>query len=253
MTCRASPCCEAPPPGSLAPVSDPVPFPHHHRQGMGTHRLHRLRGPPPTSRCSAHSASNERLAQPWRVRGRHRRREPAPGPRLHPAGHLLRLAAAGRQGCLGRRPLLHCARPGRHPGALGAVLRPMRPLWVRGPPPAPAPPWRRWRCRRRSASCPAAGGGPVVAAARARWVTYLVLGRLAAATVGPWLVLVLAACGLSRPRVRRPRRAGPARTASGARPVAVVALPRPGGSAPSPGSPSRWACSPTAAASSSFP
>ncbi len=31
---------------------------------------------------------------------------------------------------------------------------------------------------------------------RVRWVTYLVLGGAAAATIGPWLVLVLAGCGI---------------------------------------------------------
>jgi chromate transporter len=32
---------------------------------------------------------------------------------------------------------------------------------------------------------------------RIRWITYLVLGALAAATIGPWLVLLLIACGLA--------------------------------------------------------
>jgi chromate transporter len=45
----------------------------------------------------------------------------------------------------------------------------------------------------------AAGGG------RRRWVAYLVLGALAAAAVGPWLVLVLAACGLAEVWWRRAR------------------------------------------------
>jgi chromate transporter len=35
------------------------------------------------------------------------------------------------------------------------------------------------------------------AAHRARWVLYLLLGAMAAATVGPWLVLLLIACGLT--------------------------------------------------------
>lgn len=46
---------------------------------------------------------------------------------------------------------------------------------------------------------PRAGGGPQRRAAsggRARWVVYVLLGALAAAIVGPWLVLLLAACGL---------------------------------------------------------
>ena len=40
-------------------------------------------------------------------------------------------------------------------------------------------------------------------------MTYLVLGGVAAATVGPWLVLVLAACGAVEATLRRPRRDGP--------------------------------------------
>ena len=45
-------------------------------------------------------------------------------------------------------------------------------------------------------------------AARTRWAAYLVLGGLAAATVGPWLVLVLASCGVLEATLRRPRRDG---------------------------------------------
>jgi chromate transporter len=43
-----------------------------------------------------------------------------------------------------------------------------------------------------------------VRAARMRWVAYAVLGGTAAATVGPWLVLVLAFCGVIEVTVRRP-------------------------------------------------
>ncbi|HWG65283.1 MAG TPA: chromate efflux transporter, partial [Streptosporangiaceae bacterium] len=39
-------------------------------------------------------------------------------------------------------------------------------------------------------------------AARVRWAGYLVLGGLAAATIGPWLVLVLGACGIAEVAVR---------------------------------------------------
>ncbi|HEY2130984.1 MAG TPA: chromate transporter [Streptosporangiaceae bacterium] len=39
--------------------------------------------------------------------------------------------------------------------------------------------------------------GTSVRAAHARWVGYALAGGVAAATVGPWLVLVLAACGLA--------------------------------------------------------
>jgi chromate transporter len=54
---------------------------------------------------------------------------------------------------------------------------------------------------------------------RARWVGYLLAGGVAAATIGPWLVLVLLACGLTELTIRR--RQQPA--AAGTR--AVIALP----------------------------
>ena len=49
-------------------------------------------------------------------------------------------------------------------------------------------------------------------AARLRWVAYLAAGLIAAATIGPWLVLVLLACGALEITSRRQRRdtAGPA-------------------------------------------
>jgi chromate transporter len=56
------------------------------------------------------------------------------------------------------------------------------------------------------ASWARAGGG-----GRRRWVAYLVLGALAAAAVGPWLVLVLAACGLTEVGRRRARAGRPGR------------------------------------------
>jgi chromate transporter len=46
------------------------------------------------------------------------------------------------------------------------------------------------------ASWSRARAGERVRGARARWVVYVLLGALAAASVGPWLVLLLAACGL---------------------------------------------------------
>ena len=44
---------------------------------------------------------------------------------------------------------------------------------------------------------------------RIRWVLYLLAGGGAAATIGPWLVLVLLGCGLTELAARHPRRAGP--------------------------------------------
>jgi chromate transporter len=43
---------------------------------------------------------------------------------------------------------------------------------------------------------------------RIRWVLYLLAGGGAAATIGPWLVLVLVGCGLTELAVRHPHRAG---------------------------------------------
>src|SRR6185437_15928534 len=51
----------------------------------------------------------------------------------------------------------------------------------------------------------------------ARWLAYVLLGGTAAATIGPWLVLVLLACGVVELTIRRPR--GDA--APGVRQVAV--------------------------------
>jgi chromate transporter len=78
------------------------------------------------------------------------------------------------------------------------------------------------------------GGGPCAAGGRAtsrraplaRWGCYLVAGGAAAATVGPWLVLVLAACGLLEVVIRRGRAAG------GRLPAAVPVLRLLGGTAP---------------------
>src|SRR4051794_23408736 len=53
--------------------------------------------------------------------------------------------------------------------------------------------------------------GRVAGAARVRWVVYLCLGALAAATIGPWLVLLLAACGAAEVARRRARAAGTGR------------------------------------------
>ena len=67
-------------------------------------------------------------------------------------------------------------------------------------------------------------------AAHGRWTGYLVAGGVAAATVGPWLVLVLAACGLAEVAVRtqRGRRppdpgpSGPSRLPAGLLPLAAA-------------------------------
>ena len=67
-------------------------------------------------------------------------------------------------------------------------------------------------------------------AAHGRWIGYLVAGGVAAATVGPWLVIVLAACGLAEVAVRAqrwrrppdPGPPGPSRLPAGLLPLAAA-------------------------------
>ena len=68
---------------------------------------------------------------------------------------------------------------------------------------------------------------PRIRAAHGRWIGYLVAGGVAAATVGPWLVLVLAACGLAEVAVRAqptrpPRDPGPRGLPAAMLPLAVA-------------------------------
>ena len=65
--------------------------------------------------------------------------------------------------------------------------------------------------------------------ARTRWVVYLALGALAAATVGPWLVLVLAACGALEAVVRSPGGHDPTRRRMAGMPPAVLPVLASGG------------------------
>ena len=57
----------------------------------------------------------------------------------------------------------------------------------------------------------------------ARWVAYLLAGAAAAATTGPWLVLILLACGVIELIARRPRRHAAAGQDGG--PRGIIALP----------------------------
>ncbi|HEY5109938.1 MAG TPA: chromate efflux transporter [Acidimicrobiales bacterium] len=65
--------------------------------------------------------------------------------------------------------------------------------------------------------------------ARVRWAVYLVLGAVSAATVGPWLVLVLAACGVQEAIVRSPRRPGPTTGRAAVLPPTVLPVLATGG------------------------
>jgi chromate transporter len=68
----------------------------------------------------------------------------------------------------------------------------------------------------------------VAGAARVRWTLYLALGAVAAATVGPWLVLLLVACGVFELTWRRARGRG-ARASVHAWPALVAAASGAGG------------------------
>jgi len=50
---------------------------------------------------------------------------------------------------------------------------------------------------------------------RVRWVAYLLAGGAAAATIGPWLVLVLLGCGVTELAVRAARGTGPGADGTG--------------------------------------
>ena len=85
----------------------------------------------------------------------------------------------------------------------------------------------------------AGGSNPGTRAAHGRWIAYLVAGGAAAATVGPWLVIVLAACGLAEVSARtrpRSRPDGPGSSRPGApgpeSPGPGPGLPGPGPSGP---------------------
>jgi chromate transporter len=58
---------------------------------------------------------------------------------------------------------------------------------------------------------------------RARWIGYLLAGGAAAATIGPWLVLVLLGCGVAETASRRRQQAG-RQPAGGVRAAAVLPL-----------------------------
>ena len=70
-------------------------------------------------------------------------------------------------------------------------------------------------------------------ASRMRWAGYALLGGVAAATVGPWLVLVLAACGLAEvaltARRAHPAEPGRSRPGRGALLLPLAAVPATGG------------------------
>ena len=90
--------------------------------------------------------------------------------------------------------------------------------------------WRRAGASPAGGSAADGSGADGSRAPHGRWIGYLVAGGVAAATVGPWLVLVLAACGLAEVAVRAQRRrrppdpgpSGPSRLPAGLLPLAAA-------------------------------
>ena len=107
-------------------------------------------------------------------------------------------ASAARPGAVDRRARIHRPRGRDDPRALGAVPREL----------AAAVGTRRRRrggrrsrrgrrpCRRSTCSGRAIARARDRAGVRVRWLAYLLAGGVAAASIGPYLVLVLLACGL---------------------------------------------------------
>jgi chromate transporter len=67
------------------------------------------------------------------------------------------------------------------------------------------------------------------AGVRWRWVAYAIAGGASAATLGPWLVLVLVGCGLVELTCQRVARTGPDRLEAHLAPLLVAAAPATGG------------------------
>ena len=179
-------------------------------------RVHRLRRSARAHRAAAAAVRGaQAVAGRAGVRGRHRGMQPAARAGLDRAGHLLRLAGPRPCGRAGRAGL-HPARAGLHPGAVRAV------------PGGHAAAVGEGR-RSRSGRCggrgrgpgPGPGSGPAGTragkAARARRFRWwrACWPAAAAATVGPWLVLVLLGCGLAELALRWPRDDVPCNGASG--------------------------------------
>ena len=216
---------------------------HHAR--MGADRLHRLRRPAGAHRAAARALRRAPpLAGRAHVRGRDRGLQPAAGPGVDAARDPLRVALRGSAGALVGGLGSSCPRAAGDARARRGLPRRAPPAASGAPAPARAPPSPRWR--RRPASrllvpeLRRAAGAP-----RRRRIAYVAAGAVAAATVGPWLVLVLLACGRARARPAAQGRRPPASTRGRCSPPCRAAA------CGSPGPRSRSARSPTAAASSS--
>ena len=116
--CRTTRCRTNPTPDARPDVAL-----RHHRQGVGPHRLHRLRRPADPHRHAAPTRRRARgLARRDRVRGRHRGDEPpARARRRRSSPSSAPGACAACRGAAGRRGLLHLPRPGRDHRAVRGV------------------------------------------------------------------------------------------------------------------------------------
>ena len=128
-----------------------------------------------------------------------------PGPGIHAAGDLLRVAGARPARRAGGRARVHRARSGRHPRPGRAVPRRHRrragcsapaPARARRSPPSRCRPGSGW-CRR-AGNAPAQPAGPDVAGSR-----YLIAGALAAATARALARARAPRCGVVELAVRR--------------------------------------------------
>jgi len=152
------------------------------------------------------------------VRRRHCHREPPPRPGIDAAGHLLRLATAGDGRRSPRRTVFHRPRTRAHLALSAVFLASHPPNWILG---ASAGAGRQFR----GGAERGMGAGPGQlekdrnrACAKIRWVVCALIGGAAAATVGPYLVFVLVACGVTGDRHPPAERAVVARLGPGVRP-----------------------------------
>ena len=143
--------------------------------------------------CASLCRQEAAMALGDRLRGRGRGVQPLARPGLDTARDLLCVACGWCERSTGWWRRVHCSWTRHHPGTRQRV--PGRVTSNLG---AGSSSRRRSGCRRsrRQRGCgllPASwqrGSQP-----RWRWITYAVLGGVSAATVGPWLVVVLLGCG----------------------------------------------------------
>ena len=172
--------------------------PRDHRQGVGPHRLHGLRR---TADPHRHAAPADRRARAWLDETEFEDAIAATNLLPGPASTQLAIFCAWR--LRGGRARWSGVRASSAPGWPSSSRwppcswPPTRPRGSRAPRSVPARRWRRSRSTPPLGLIPASWrrAGPS-RARRVRWVVYGLLGGVAAATVGTFLVLVLLGCGV---------------------------------------------------------